>query len=47
MKELTNAVINFQKRDKDSGSISGGYNYECAADFSDILLSVFELSSQN
>ena len=55
MQELTNVVLGSQRREKDndggatsgSSASSGGYGYECAADFSDLLLSVFELSSQN
>lgn len=47
IKELTNAAINIQRKEKDSGNNIGSYNYECGADFSDLLLSVFELSSQN
>jgi hypothetical protein len=45
MQEIANAVLPVQK--KDGGNISHPYGYEAAADFSELLLSVFELTAQS
>jgi hypothetical protein len=43
--EITNAVLAQQKRE--GGSVAHPYGYEAAADFSELLLSVFELTTQS
>jgi len=45
MQEITNAVLAQQKRDV--GNIPHPYGYEAAADFSELLLSVLELTTQS